>query len=69
MNKQSKIAVQQVQDLKLPLEESEYDELETNHVNIIDHYPVYYAMFILQVSSSDAKDANASIFAIKDFQS
>ena len=49
-NKQAVTAMQQVQDLELPSEEGEYDTLEKNHVNVVDHYPLYYAMFTLQTS-------------------
>ena len=62
--KQSDKAMQQIQDLELPLEESEYDALEKSDVNVIDHYPLYYAMLTLQSPPSVER---IPIFAIKDF--
>ena len=59
-----KKAMQQIQDLELPLEESEYDALEKSDVNVIDHYPLYYAMLTLQSPPSVER---IPIFAIKDF--
>ena len=50
--------------MKLPLEDSEYDALEQNNVNVIDHYPLYYAMLTLQTPPPVDK---VSSFTIKDF--
>ena len=62
--KQSDKAMQQIQDLELPLEESEYDALEKNNVNVVDLYPLYYAMLTLQTPPPVER---IPIFTIKDF--
>ena len=62
--KQSEEAMHQIQDLELPLEESEYDALEKSNVNVVDHYPLYYAMLTLQAHPPVER---IPIFAIKDF--
>ena len=62
--KQSEKAMQQIQDLELPLEESEYDALEKNNVNVVDHYPLHYAMLTLQTPPPVER---IPIFTIKDF--
>ena len=56
--------MQQIQDLELPLEESEYDALEKSDVNVVEHYPLYYAMLTLQ---SPPPVERIPIFTIKDF--
>ena len=56
--------MQQIQDLELPLEESEYDALEKSNVNVVDHYPLYYAMLALQAPPPVER---IPIFTIKDF--
>ena len=38
--KQSEKVMKQIKDLKLPLEDSEYDDLDQGNVNVIDHYPL-----------------------------
>ena len=50
--------------MNLPLEDSEYDALEQNTVNVIDNYPLYYAMLTLQ---SPPPLDRVPILAIKDF--
>ena len=62
--KQSKDVVKQIQDLKLPLEDSEYDDLEQRNVNVIDHYPIYYAMLTLQ---NPPPVDRPPTFTVKDF--
>ena len=56
--------MQQIPDLDLPLEESEYDALEKSDVNVVEHYPLYYAMLTLQSPPSVER---IPIFTIKDF--
>ena len=56
--------MQQIQDLELPLEESEYHALEKSDVNVVEHYPLYYAMLTLQSPPSDER---IPILTIKDF--
>ena len=46
--KQSDKVLKPIKDLNLPLEDSEYDALEQNNVNVIVNYPLYYAMLTLQ---------------------
>ena len=62
--KQSEEILKQIEDLKLPLEDSEYDALEQNNVNVIDHYPLYYAMLTLQTPPPVDR---VSTYTIKDF--
>ena len=62
--KHSEHVLKQITDLKLPLEYSEYDALEHNTVNVIDHYPLYYAMLTLQTPPPVDR---VPIFTIKDF--
>ena len=50
--------------MELPLGESEYDALEKNSVNVVDHYPLYYAMFTLQTSPSTER---IPTFTIRNF--
>ena len=57
-------AMQQIQDLELPLEEPEYDALEKSNVNVVDHYPLYYAMLALQAPPPVER---IPFFTIKDF--
>ena len=38
--------------------------MEADSVNIVDHYPLYYAMFALQVPSSSV---NCSTVQVEDF--
>ena len=56
--------MQQIQDLELPLEDSEYVALEKSDVNVVEHYPLYYAMLTLQSPQSVER---IPIFTIKDF--
>ena len=59
-----KKVLKQIKDLKLPLDDSEYDDLEQSNVNVIDHYPLYHAMLTLQIPPPVDR---VPIFTIKDF--
>ena len=63
-SKHSESNLKHIKDLKLPLEDSEYDDLDQNNVNVVDHYPLYYAMLTLQTPPPVEK---VSTFTIKDF--
>ena len=62
--KQSDKVLKPIKDLNLPLEDSEYDALEQNNVNVIENYPLYYAMLTLQ---SPPPVDRIPILTIKDF--
>ena len=60
----SEKAMKQIQDLHLPLEDAEYDVLDQNNVNVIDHYPLYYVLLTLQNPPSMGR---VPTFTVKDF--